>query len=163
MKRGVVIGIIAMVVAAAGVLAYVKLRPGQAVQGQQDPALQIAVALAALERSDTALTVEQITVVLPLLKVLRDTDPNDTEASKALADSIRKVLTSEQLATIDRMRQEAQARRQQGGQGFQGPRRGPGGPGFAPGGTGAQGRASFRAQARQVLLTRLIRRLESRL
>ncbi len=165
MKR-IVIAIVGVAVIAAGVFAYLRFRPSSSAQAQPDPALQIAVALSALERSDQPLAVEQIKAVLPLLKVLRDTDPNDVEVSRALADSIRKILTPEQLAAIERMRQEAQARRQQGGQGTQGPRRGtggPGGPGFGPGPGGAQERAAFRAQARQFILTRLIRRLENRL
>ncbi len=178
MKRNVIIGIVVLVVAAAGAFVYFRQRARSTAQAQQDPALQIALALTALERSGTyALTTDQIKSVLPLLRVLRDTDPNDAEASRALAESIRKILTPEQTAALTQMRQEAQSRRQQGGgQGFQGPRRGPGGPGVGPGGPGgpgfgpggpagqnAQGRAAFRAQARQILLGRLIRHLESRL
>ncbi|HEV8354137.1 MAG TPA: hypothetical protein VGR24_08065 [bacterium] len=175
MKRKVLIAVIALVVIGVGALAYFKLRPRAAAQAQQDPALAIAIALTALERSEShQLTDEQIRTVLPLLRVLRDTDPNETEVSRALVASIRKVLTPEQLAALEEMRQEAQARRDQGGvPGPQRPRRGPGGPGVGPGGPGAPGlgpgaatpeaRAAFRRQARQALLSRLIRRLENRL
>jgi len=101
--------------------------------------------------------------------VLRDTDPNDADASRALALAIRNMLTPEQVTVIEQVRQEAQARRDQGGvPGFQGPRRGPGGPGgggpgLGPGAANPQARAELRARARQVLLSRLIRRLERRL
>ncbi|MGH2348853.1 MAG: hypothetical protein ACRDFT_05245 [bacterium] len=167
MNLRVLVAGIAVLVVALGAFAYVKLRPGS-VQAQQDPALQIALALTALERSEShQLTEEQIKTVLPLLRVLRDTDPSNTEVSRALVVSIRKVLTPEQLAALEQMRQEAQARRDQdGGPGVQRPRRGPGGPGLpgvGPGAADPQARNALRAQARQALLARLIRRLENRL
>jgi len=174
MKRNTLILVVAVVVVAAGVFAYLKFRPRATAQAQQDPALAIALALTALERSEShQLTDQQVRTILPLLRVLRDTDPNEIEVSRALAASIRQALSPEQLAAIEEMRRVAQARRDQGGaQGSQGPRRGPGAPGFGPGGPGAPGigpggatpeaRAAFRRQARQALLARLIRRLERR-
>jgi hypothetical protein len=171
LNRKALVAVIIVVVVAVGAFAYFKLRPRATAQGQQDPALQVALALTALERSEShQLSDDQIRTVLPLLRVLRDTNPDNADVTRALVTSIRKVLTPEQLAALEQMRVEAQARRDQdGGPGLQRPRRGPGGPGqgLAPGGPGGapnpQTRAAFRAQARQAILSRLILRLENRL
>lgn len=169
MKRNLIIAGIVLVVAAVAVRAYVQFRPRPAAQ-RGDPAIAVAFSLGALERtSDHQLTKEQISALLPLLRVLRDTDPNDTEASRALAEQIRKTLTPEQIAALERMREEARARQQAG----QGPRPGspgPGrGPGFGPGGgpSGGPGGGPGQptrspAEIRQRVLTRVIALLESR-
>lgn len=144
----IVVGLI-LVLAAGGVLAYARLRP-RPVPARADPASAAAGAVGALLRSDThRLSGEQIAAVLPLLRVLRDTDPNDAEASSALAEEITRVFTSEQRAELARLRDEARPRREeraaQGG--------GPGGPGGTPG-------MRSRAELRRRLLDRLIRRME---
>ncbi len=177
MKRPLLIAII-IVALIGGVFAYARLRPRASTAQRADPALAIAVAIGALERSDEfQLTAEQTKAILPLLRVLRDTDPNEVEVSRALAEAIREELTPDQLAELDRVRQEAASRRAQA-QGGQGQRRrapgqfGSGGPGFGPGGLGVApgagsartgANAAARAQIRQRLLSRLIERLEQRL
>ena len=173
MKRNVLLTVGVVLIVAAGALAYLRFRPGSA-QAQPDPAVQIAVALGALERSDSfQLSPDQIRIILPLLRVLRDTNPDDVEASRALATAIRNALTPEQLAEIERLREQAQTRRENprrapggGGPGF-GPgapgQGGPGGPGAGPGAANPQTRAELRTRARQALLSRLIRFLERRL
>lgn len=191
MNRKVLIALGAILIVAAGALYYFKFRPASA-QAQPDPAIQISIALGALERSEShRLTTDQIQKILPLLRVLRDTHPGDVEASRSLAQAIRAELTSDQLAEIERLRTEAQARRDQGSDQQPPPRRrnpggpgpgfgpgpggptiigpgpggpgGPAGPGVGPGGATPQSRAEVRARARQALLSRLIRFLERRL
>jgi hypothetical protein len=178
MKRALIAVGIVLLVAAGGVLAYVQLRPRPA-PARGDPAIAVAVGVGALMRGEAhRLTPEQVTAILPLLRVLRDTDPNDTAASRALAEEITRVFTPEQRAELARLREEAQARRSsrvQGGGPATGRRRlgpggsglpaGPGGPGLGPGMPGAQagpGTASGRSRAalRRRLLERVIRQLE---
>jgi len=162
-------GLVALL-AVGGVIASGRLRP-RPVAARGDPAVLAAIALGALERSEThALTAEQVSAVLPLLRVLRDTDPNDAEPSRALAQEIMSLLTPDQRAEVERLREEARRRQQErGGSG------GPAGRGLGPptGGSGAQGSAAgpgrrgvagsrSRAEIRQRVLTRLITRLEQR-
>jgi hypothetical protein len=181
MKRPLLIAGLILVVAAGGVLAYAQFRPRPMQPARGDPGIAAAVAVGALLRSEAhRLTAAQITAVLPLLRVVRDTDPNDVEASRALADEIMRIFTPEQRAELTRLREQAQARRAErrgpgsgpgqrrpgsrlgpGGPGSPG---GPGGPGFAPEVPGLQGGPGAgmgsRAEFRRRLLDRLIRRLE---
>lgn len=180
MRRTLVIAGIVLLVAASAVVAYTRLRP-QPAAARADPALTVALAIGTLERGGTyRLSDEQVAAVLPLLRVLRDTDPNDLEASRVLAREIMAQLTAAQRAELDRVREQAQRRRQE--QGGQRPRRpgrpgaggvGPGGPGtLGPGGPGAlgpgpggapgQAGGRSRAEIRQRLLGRLIEVLENR-
>ncbi len=137
----------------AGVIIYGRITP-RPVAPRPDPAVLVATALTALERSDAyRLSETQVAAILPLLRVLRDTDPAEVEPSRALAQEIIGMLSGDQRAEIERLRVEAQRRQQerraaQGAPGSQrGARPGPGG---------------FGAQIRQRLLGRLIERLETR-
>lgn len=160
MRRALIIAGAVILVLAAAVWAYVRFLPRPAPQ-RGDPVLATALALFALERtSDQQITKAQITTIVPLLRVLRDSDPNDAAVSKALVEQIRKTLTPEQVATLERMREQAHARRQQSGQGAGPPPgiRGPGGGPFGPpGGTPSP------TELRRRALNRLINYLESRL
>lgn len=170
-KRKLTLVIAGVIVALAAVVIFAYTRPSpNPVAARADPALMVANAVGMLMRSEThALTGEQIASILPLLRVLRDTDPNDAEVSLALAREINSLLTPEQRAEVERMRAEARQRRE--GQGGQEQRRG--GPGFTSPGDGAQARAPGvgprasggtqpRGEMRQRLLSRLIERLENR-
>ena len=149
MKRVLIVAGLILVVA-AGVLTYAQFRPRPA-PARGDPAVAVAVAVGALLRSEAhRLSGEQVAAVLPLLRVLRDTDPNDLEASRALAEEITRTFTAEQRAELARLREEARARR--------GERQARSG--FAPGGAGAPPGVRSRAELRRRLLDRLIRRLE---
>lgn len=173
LKRPLVIAGILLLLAAGGVVAYTRLRP-QPATARGDPALTVALAINTLERSGTyRLTDEQVAAVLPLLRVLRDADPNDVEASRALAQEIMRQLTPEQRAGLERIRETARQRRQE--QGGQGPRArgGPGAGGFRPGGPGGPGGVGpgggpgpvggrSRAEIRRRVLGRLIEVLEVR-
>lgn len=172
MRRTLIVAGIILLIVAGGVFAYIRLRP-QPATARADPALTVALAINTLERGGTyRLSDEQIAAVLPLLRVLRDTDPNDVEASRALAREIMSQLTAEQRAELDRVREQAQRRRQE--QGGRRPRRpggpgagavGPGGPGvFGPGPGGAAGQAAGRSRTeiRHRLLGRLIDALKNR-
>lgn len=156
-------------VAAIAVFGATRLRPNP-VTARADPAMMIANAIGILMRSEAhALTDDQVTRVLPLLRVLRDIDPNDADVSRALAREIQSQLTAEQRAEVERVREEARQRREAQGDG-QGERRGSG---FGPPGEGGRiaapgagqpraGAAAGRVQLRQRLLSRLIERLENR-
>ena len=172
MKRVLIVVGLILVLAAGGILAYARFKSPPA-PARGDPAIAAAVAVGALLRSEThRLTGEQIAAVLPLLRVLRDTDPNDAEASRALAEEITRVFTPEQRAELARLREEARARREeraaQGG--APGAARRRSGPGFVPGGPGVSGGPGgtpeaapgvrSRAELRRRLLDRLIQRLE---
>jgi hypothetical protein len=154
MKRSLIVAGLVLLVAAGGVLAYAEFRPRPVQPARGDPAIAAAVSVGALLRSEThRLSAEQIAAVLPLLRVLRDTDPNDVEASRALADEIMRTFTTEQRAELTRLREEAQARRAER------QAQGSGGPGFQ-GGQGGTAGMRFGAEVRRRLLDRLIRRLE---
>lgn len=143
MKRTLVIAAVIVLALAAGALAYRQYRFRQAAP-RGDPAVAVAVTIRALERSEKSrLSGDQVKAILPLLRVLRDTDPNDAEASRALAEQIRAQLTPEQLAALERMREEFRRRRESG--------------------EVRPGRPRSRAEARQRTLSRLIQRLEDRL
>ncbi len=164
MRQKYLIPGVILVVIVLGLAVYLRLRPAPAAQ-QGDPAIALAGALVALGRDpEVALTPDQVKTMLPFLRVLRDTDPNDAEVSKALAEQIRNLLTPQQQAAIARMREEVQAGRAPG----QFPRsgsgpRGPGGLG-APGSSfGAGGPQGGRAEFRRQVLTRLIERLQSQI
>ncbi len=61
--------------------------PAQTRSQGGDPALRAALAVIALERSgDQQLTGDQTRQILPLLKVLRDTSPEDRRVAQAIAD-----------------------------------------------------------------------------
>lgn len=168
-RRALTIAGVIVALAAVVIVAYSRPRPNP-VTALADPAVMVANAVGILMRSDShALTGEQIAAILPLLRVLRDTDPNDTEVSRALAREISSNLTPVQRAEVERMRGEARQRRE--AQGGQAQRRG--GPGVdspegggqagAPGGTPrVPGGARARGEIRQRLLSRLIARLEDR-
>ena len=166
MRRAFIIAIVVVAVSAGGLLAYRQFGPRPAQAQRADPGVAVATAIRILERSEQhRLTEEQIRTVLPLLRVLRDTDLNDVEPSRALADEIRSTFTPAQLDEVARVREEAQRRRQSAEAGRPGSDRPGGGQGFgAPGGgpTGA-GRGFSRAEFRKQILSRLIERLESRL
>jgi len=163
----IVAGVI--LISIAGIIIYGRMSP-RPVAARPDPAVLVATALTALERSDThRLSEAQVSTILPLLRVLRDTDAADAEPSRALAQEIMNVLSPEQRAEVERMREEARRRQQerraaQGAPGDrQGDRPGPGGFGATPDGPGAGGvNTRARAQIRQRLLGRLIERLELR-
>ena len=160
MKRALIIAGVIIVLVGGGVWAYTRWRSRPAAQ-RGDPALATALAIRALEQGgDRRLSKDQIGQILPLLKVLRDTDPNDAEVSRALAGQVQGILTSEQRDALQRIREEARTRRQQSGQAV-GPRRGPG-PGGGPG-VGPPGGPGSRAELRQRMLGRLIDYLEARL
>lgn len=133
--RWVLAGAAAILIAIAGISIYGRMTPAP-VAARGDPAVLVATALAALERSDDPLTDEQRDAVLPLLRVLRDVDPAEVEPSRALAQAIMDALSSDQRAEIERLREEARAR---------------------PGAPGGQARAAVR----QRLLGRLVERLET--
>ena len=164
MKRPVIVAAIILVLAVGGVLAYRQFR-GRPVQGQRgDPAIAAASAIRVLERSGHPLTTEQVQTVLPMMKVLRDTDPNDVEASRALAEQIRVVFTREQHAELEQAREEALQRRQSREGRGPGTDRQRGPRGFGPPSRGQGGPGGFnRAEFRQRILSRLIQQLESRL
>jgi len=154
-RRGRILGVI-FVVLAVGLATYWRLRPSPPpLQG--DPALALAVALVGLDRTpEGGLSPDQVKHMLPLLRVLRDIDPNDVAASRAMTEEIRNLLTPEQRAAIARRREEVQAQRQPGQapRGAAGGSRGPLGPGVSGG---------DRAALRRQIFTLLIERLQSRL
>ena len=134
--------------------------PSAAPTRRGDPGVRVAAAVLALERSgEHRLSAQQARQILPLLKVLRDTRPEDREASQALADQVMATLTPAQRAASDRLREQAQERFAQRGQG--GAPLGVGGPGA---GEPAPGDASLdparRAEFRRRALDRAIRLLQ---
>ncbi len=156
MRRRLLVPGAILAVLAVGFTGYLRIRPAPAAQ-QPDLAITLAASLRVLAGNpEVALTPEQVKAILPFLRVLRDTDPSDEAASRALAEEIRNLLTPEQRAAIARMREDAQALRQSGQAprlGAEG-RRGSGGPG---------GPVGTRAELRRQVLTRLIERLQARL
>ncbi len=156
MRRRLLVSGAILAVLAVGFTSYLRIRPAPAAQ-QPDLAITLAGSLRVLATNpEVALTPEQVKAILPFLRVLRDTDPSDEAASRALAEEIRNLLTPEQRAAIARTREDAQALRQS----VQAPRleaearRG-------SGGLGGLGRT--RAELRRQILTRLIERLQTRL
>lgn len=151
----IVLGV--LLVGAAGILWYVRMRP-QPAAARIDPAVTVATALGVLERSeDHRLSAGQLNTMLPLLRVLRDLDPSEVEPARALARAILGVLTPEQRAEIQRVREEARSRREAGGT-PQARRLGAAG---RPSAAGAPGALRVSGAARQRLLGRLIERLET--
>ncbi|MDQ7842618.1 MAG: hypothetical protein QN141_00815 [Armatimonadota bacterium] len=153
--------VVAVLVVGGVVYGRLRSRPAAA---RGDPAVLAALAIMALERSgDRALSSAQVAVVLPLLRVLRDTDPEDVEASRALVRQILDALTPEQRREIRRLQQQRR-RRQEGGAGqdpgvLRGRREsGPVGS-VAPGGPAG---GLSRAEIRRRVLDRVIARLEQR-
>lgn len=150
-----------ILVGTAGILWYVRMRPEPAAAARMDPAVTVATALAALERSENhRLSERQLAQILPLLRVLRDLDPSEVEPGRALARAILDVLSSEQRAEIQRFRDEARSRREAGGTPPRAQRLGAAGP--QAGGAAPPGAVRVRGAARQRLLGRLIERLETR-
>src|SRR3989304_2755061 len=92
-------------------------RRGGATQTQAergDPAVGAALAVMALERSgDQQLTGDQARQILPLLKVLRDTSPQDRQVTQAIADQIFAIFTPAPRAALDRLREQARDRLQE--------------------------------------------------
>ena len=124
-----------------------------------DPALRAALAVMALERSgDQQLTGDQTRQILPLLKVLRDSSPEDRQVTQAIADQIFAIFTPAQRAALDRLREQARDRLQRRRPGAGPPAPGVGGPG--PGGLNPD--PARRAEVRRRTLERAIRLLESR-
>jgi len=162
MKRTLLVAGAAVVLVAGALVAYGRFKPSS-VAARADPAVAVAVALGALERSEGhALSADQVSAILPLLRVLRDTDPNDAEPSRALARAIMNLLTPEQRAEIERLREEARRRQQERGPGPAAPG---GAPGAGPGLFASQRTAvssDRRAELRRRVLSRLITRLEQR-
>lgn len=135
--------------------------PTQTQRGDQ--AVRVALVVMALERSgEQPLTPDQARQILPLLKVLRDTSPDDRQVSQAIADQIFAILTPDQRAALERLREQAQERIRQRGQGGP-PGPGVGGPG--PGGPGPGGASpdpARRAEFRRRTIDRALRVLESK-
>ncbi len=157
MRRGFIVAIVVVTVAAGGVIAYRQFGPRPVQAQRADPGVAIATAIRILERSEQhRLTEEQIRTLLPLLRVLRETDPNDAEPSRALAAQIQATFTPAQRDEIVRLREEARRRRQSAEAGRRELDRTGGGPAGA-------GRGFSRAEFRKQILSRLIERLESRL
>lgn len=126
-----------------------------------DPALRVAAAVLALGRGgEEPLSVEQARKILPLMKVLRDTSPEDRAASQALADEVLAILTPAQRAALERLREQAQDRAGQRGQPGGPPGSGPGDPGAGQG--GAPPDPSRRAEFRRRAIDRAIRLLETK-
>lgn len=123
-----------------------------------DPALRVAVAVLALQRSgDQELTADQIKQILPLLKVLRDTSPDDHPAVQAIADQIVTLFTPAQRAALDRLRAQGPPQVQQRSPGNPaGPR-----PGVGGAGSGSTPDPTRRAEFRRRALDRAIRLLEA--
>jgi hypothetical protein len=96
-RTSIIAGTILLILVVGGLAAYLRFRPSPLTETQQgDPALMLAIALGALERSPDAtvrLRPEQVKRMLPYLRVLRDTGPSDVEASRALVDQVRSLLT----------------------------------------------------------------------
>src|SRR3972149_71510 len=87
----------------------------------------------ALERSgDQQLTGDRTRQILPLLKVLRDSSPEDRQVTQAIADQIFAIFPPAQRAALDRLREQARDRLQRRRPGAGPPAPGVGGPG--PGG-----------------------------
>lgn len=86
-------------------------RQAQAKRPRGDPAVATAQALVALQRAPgldaVRLTTQQIDTIIPLLRVLRDSDPNDREAVAAVVRDIRAVLTAEQIRALEGLRDRA--------------------------------------------------------
>lgn len=157
MKRPLVIISGILIVLVAGLIVYVHPWARPASQ-QADPAIVIAFSVGVLERDPSIqLSADQVKRMLPYLRVLRDTDPSDLEASRALADEIRTILTPAQREALGRLRERIRGQRlgenppgsleASPGQGRQGP------------GRAGVDQAAFRRQ----ILGRLIQRLEIRL
>lgn len=148
-RAGLIVGTMLVILVVSGVGAYLWLRPSPRVQ-QGDPAVALAVAVAVLDqRPDTRLTPTQAEQMLPYLRVLRDTDVNDVEASRALIEQIRSMLTPEQLAAMRQLREQFRVQRPPDGTTPQGP------PGLRPGG-------GDRTGLRRQILGRLIDQLQTR-
>src|SRR3989304_713365 len=124
-----------------------------------DPAVGAALAGLALEGGGgEGFSADQARQILPLLKVLRDTSPEDRQITQAIADQIFAILTPAQRAALDRLREQARDRLQRRRPGAGPPAPGVGGPG--PGGLNPD--PARRAEGRRRTLERAIRLLESR-
>jgi len=157
-RTSIFAGTILLILVVGGLAAYLRFRPTPLTDTQQgDPALMLAIALGALDRSPDAnvrLSPEQVKRMLPYLRVLRDTDPSDAEPSRALVDQVRSLLTQEQLERIRTLREEARAQRRR----EQGP---PPGVERPPGFFGQGRNAPDRPTLRRQILSRLIERLQT--
>ncbi len=148
MKRTwVVPGIIVVALALAGAV-YFWFLPTLAPQ-QSDLAIALAASLRALDRHpEFALTPEQVKRIVPLLQVLRDTDPGDVGVTRSLVEEIRNLLTPEQRAESARIQEEV-LRLRRSARGRVGKLRG-------------SLRQGDRHELRQKVLTRLIQQLQTR-
>ncbi len=140
-------GIIGVALALAGAV-YFWLLPTLAPQ-QSDLAIALAAPLRALDRYPKfALTPEQVKSILPLLQVLRDTDPGDLGVSRSLVEEIHNLLTPEQRVESARIQEEV-LRSRRTARGRAGRLRG-------------SLRQDDRNEFRQKVLTRLIQQLQTR-
>ncbi len=140
-------GIILVALALAGAV-YFWLLPTLAPQ-QSDLAIALAASLRALDRyPELALTPEQVKRIVPLLRVLRDTDPGDLGVTRALVEEIHNLLTPEQRAVSARIQEEV-LRSRRTARGRSGRLRG-------------SLRQGDRNELRHKVLTRLIQQLQTR-
>ncbi len=147
----------ALVLVAVASLAACRGGAAQTPSERGDPALRVAIAVLALQRSgDQQLTADQIKQILPFLKVLRDTSPDDRPAVQAIADQIVTLFTPVQRAALDRLRAQGPPQFQQ---------RNPAGsvrPGVGRAGpSGSTPDPARRAEFRRRAIERAIRVLES--
>jgi hypothetical protein len=75
-----------------------------------DPAVRVAAAVVALERSRTPLTREQAKAALPLLEALRDLRPEEREAARALVERFDALLTPAQRESLRAARERLRER-----------------------------------------------------
>jgi hypothetical protein len=160
-------------VLAGGGLYYGRGRPEAAPQRAGDPGLAVVLAIGVLERDpQTRLTKDQITAILPLVKVLKDVPATD-EAGSIIARAVRDRFSAEQRAALDAARRRLQDRRAQGAPGAvadgagtrQGVGGGPGGrgmPGVGPAGAAIsdEQRAQVRTRAFEKMIDHLERRMD---
>ncbi|HEV8338852.1 MAG TPA: hypothetical protein VGR25_04255 [bacterium] len=134
-----------------------------------DPGMRASLAVIALEREEEhAVSAEQAAKILPWLRVLAEMRPEDVEAAQAIADEVFAVLTAEQRAALEEIRERAADRRPPGGPGGppgggSGVRRGPGVGQGAPAGQGGQPEPERRAEFRRRAIERAIRLLEAKI
>jgi predicted component of type VI protein secretion system len=81
-----------------------------AAQPQPDPAVRVAAAVLALERSPTRLSPEQARRALPVLEALRDLRPEEREAARALAAQFDALLTPAQRDSLRAARERFRER-----------------------------------------------------
>jgi hypothetical protein len=75
-----------------------------------DPAVRVAAAVLALERSSTPLTPQQARQAIPLLEALRDLRPEEREAARALVQRFDALLTPAQRQALRAARERLRER-----------------------------------------------------